>query len=139
MIILLTTDHNSFGVSTILISLTYLFLVDWDTSFAIYINPFPLCGCECCLVAALALLFFEIYKGVFYVQEIWLSLYTGQPFIVSFQWTIIVSSRPYSQMVSRESRKFSPLNFYPRKGIEPGTFVLVTTTPRLSISQFFVC
>ena len=28
--------------------------MDWETSFATYINPFPLCGCECCLVAALA-------------------------------------------------------------------------------------
>ena len=28
--------------------------MDWETSFATYINPFPLWGCECCLVAALA-------------------------------------------------------------------------------------
>ena len=28
--------------------------MDWETSFATYINPFPFCGCECCLVAALA-------------------------------------------------------------------------------------
>ena len=28
--------------------------MDWETSFATYTNPFPLCGCECCLVAALA-------------------------------------------------------------------------------------
>ena len=35
-------------------SLYILFIVDWETSFANYMNPFPLCGCECYLVAALA-------------------------------------------------------------------------------------
>ena len=64
--------------------------MDWETSFATYINPFLLCGCECCLVAASAYSFFEIYKGVFNVQEIWLSLNMGQPFIVPFRRTIIV-------------------------------------------------
>ena len=75
--------------------------------------------------SGISLLFFKIYKGVFNVQEIWLSHNTGQPFIVPFRRTIIVSWRPYSQMVSRESRKFSPWNFHPETGIEPGTFVLV--------------
>ena len=45
-----------------------------------------------------------LYKGIYNVQEIWLSLNTGQSFIVPFRRTIIVFSRPYSQMVSRESQ-----------------------------------
>ena len=47
----------------------------------------------------------------------------GQPFIVSLQQIIIVSS--YFQILSRESRKFSPWNFLPRKWIEPGIFEIV--------------
>ena len=73
----------------------------------------------------ISLLFFEIYKAVFNVQNIWLSLNKGQPFIVPFRQTFIVSSRPYSQMVSRGSRKFGLWIFHPGTGIEPWTFVLV--------------
>ena len=36
------------------IHLLIFYIVDWETSFATYIYPFPLCRCECCRVAALA-------------------------------------------------------------------------------------
>ena len=41
------------------ISLNILFIVDWETSFVTNINPFPLYGCKCCLVAALACCFWK--------------------------------------------------------------------------------
>ena len=41
--------------------------------------------------SGISLLFFEIYKGVFNVQEIWHSLNTGQPFIVPFRRTIYMA------------------------------------------------
>ena len=84
---------------------------------ATYINPFPLCGCECCFVATLTYLFSKStrvsltcdrYGFLLTLRKIWLSLNTGQSFIVPFRRTIIVSSRPYSQMVSKENRKFRP-------------------------------
>ena len=89
--------------------------------------------------SGISLLFFEIYKGVFYVQETWLSLNnTGQPFIVPFRRTIIVSSRPYSQMMSRERQKFNPWNFYLGTEIEPGTFVLVVRCTNNYTTAVFV-
>ena len=57
---------------------TYLFIVNWETSFATYINMFPLCGC---LLAALAYVFRNLQGCLLRARDMDLSKH-GQSFIV---------------------------------------------------------
>ena len=98
--------------------------MDWETSFATYINPVSLCGCECCLVAALACSFSKSTR-VSLTCKRYGSLLTRVSHLSSlptdyhrFLKTILANG-------VKEGPKIQSLKFSSQTGIEPGTFVLV--------------
>ena len=98
--------------------------MDWETSFATYINPFPLFGCKCCLVAALAYSFSKSTRVSFTCKRngsllTWVShLSSPSDGLSSFPQDHI---RRWCQ---GRAENWVP-EIFTQTGIEPGTFVLV--------------
>ena len=120
----------------------HLFIVDWETSYYNLYSSVSTLRVQVLPFSGISLLYFEIYKGVFYIQEILLSL-TRVSHLSSLSnglaafLKIILANGVKGELKILKSLKFSPQNR--DRNQEPLCLQsdAVTTTTQLSYFFFF--